>query len=85
MATHFKAKVKRMFVSTAGCNVRLEGKGSGYFQLPITHANYNAIYALILTAAANRFDLLIRVKGEREDVADDDAGVAEVSYAVIDW
>ena len=82
MAVNFQGQVTRMFVNASGCHVRLEGRGDGYFRLLTSHTNYNAIYALILTAAANRFVLRLRTQEEREDVT---ADAAQVLYAVIDW
>ena len=82
MAVNFQGQVTRMFVNASGCHVRLEGRGDGYFRLLTSHTNYNAIYALILTAAANRFVLRLRTQEEREDVTADSA---QVLYAVIDW
>ena len=52
----------------------------GYFRLPQSHSNYNALYSLALVAAVNRYRLWIRTVAEIVPTA-----VAEVRYMVVDW
>lgn len=82
MAFHFKAKVRTILVNNKGCSIRLVGKGNGYFNLPKTHLQYNALYSLALAAAANKDTLLIRTTETREVVSNDPKSI---SYMAVTW
>jgi hypothetical protein len=86
MAKHeFTAKVVRLYVLRGGTKIRLdlpaaEQPKDGYFTLPLTHDNYNALYSLALTSAINGYQMRIRT------TTDIDPGEpAEVLYTVVDW
>ncbi len=82
MPTHFTAQVSRIFVNGDTCHVRLAGHGNGYFKIPLSHGNYNAIYSLILSAATSRRNILLRTVGERPAQTESHVNV---QYAVADW
>ncbi len=88
MAFRFYGEVARLFVASSGCYIRLENvtpedaelPKDGYFLLPLSHANYSALYSLALFASAGRHRLSIR------SVTDaDSSSYAEISYMVLDW
>ena len=77
--------VDRLFVSTEHTNIRLqipeaESPANRYFSLEVGHTNYQALYSLALSAAINRYPLLIRTRGEISPSA-----MALVHYMVVDW
>lgn len=59
-----KGKINRIYPRSDGCCVRLENPEyipeNGYFFLSLGHANYNAIYSLMVAAAVNHYTLNIR-------------------------
>jgi hypothetical protein len=84
MANRVKGKVVRLYVTTGGVYIRLAGIAvpplDGYFLLSQTHSNYNALYALALTAAVNGYTLDIRAAAEITPTEH-----ANVRYFVVDW
>ena len=88
MAVRVTGKVNRLYVDVNGCYIRLDGlppedtPKDGYFQLKKSHQNYDALYSLALTAAANRLDLTVRIVGD--DIKPTGA-YPDVNYMIIDW
>lgn len=84
MAIAGVGKVSRIYPHSAGCYIRLANLSPepqyGYFDLPISHPNYNSLYSLALAAAINRYDLGIRVSGEISE-----SEIATASYLWVDW
>ena len=84
MAKSATGKVTRIYSDPNGCFIRLEYSGdkpkSEYFQLHKSHANYNSLYSLAITAAVNRYDLKIAMK---KKIVPTEYG--EIVYMVIDW
>lgn len=88
MTYRFYGEVARLFVNYAGCYIRLEHvtpEGAvmpkdGYFQLPLGHSNYNALYSLALFASAGRHRLSIRTTADAVPTS-----AAQISYMVLDW
>jgi hypothetical protein len=58
-----------------------------YFELQLSHPNYNALYSLALAAAANRWPLLIRFQTEGNPLRPklNTEGHLVVQYMVVDW
>jgi hypothetical protein len=80
-------KVRRIYAHRTGTNIWLADLppedtpgGEHYFELHLDHANYNALYSLLLVAATNRYNLRIRTT---EDINPNSNAV--VSYFVVDW
>jgi hypothetical protein len=86
MPTNYvKSTVKRLFVNVTGCYIKLENPEvapKNYFALLKSHSNYNALYALAVAAAVNRYNLHIRTVNNIDPSSDEDA---EISYFVVDW
>lgn len=85
MADSKKGLVDRLFVSSENTNIRLEipaaeSPADGYFALPVGHTNYQALYSLALSAAINRYPLLIKTQDQITPNAK-----AIVQYMVVDW
>jgi hypothetical protein len=85
MATHFRGKVERLYVTEGRTFVRLripvnQQPNENYFELQQSHVNYNALYSLALAAAINDYDLLIRTRG---DVSPGEE--ARVLYMTVTW
>ena len=84
MANKITGKVKRIYLRTSGCFLRIEYEGTqpknSYFFLDKNHTNYNALYSLALTAAVNGYNLHVRAKSEI--IA---SKQAEIDYFVVDW
>ena len=85
MANRARSKVTRISVESDQTYIRLEIPRSdqpldGYFGLKHTHPSYNALYSLVLLAAANGYALLIRTRSEITPNA-----YPEVFYMLIDW
>jgi hypothetical protein len=85
MANTAKGLVDRLFVSSDNANIRLQipeaqSPADGYFALEVGHTNYQALYSLALSAAINRYPLLIRTQGEISS-----STKALVQYMVVDW
>ncbi|MCZ7572598.1 MAG: hypothetical protein M5U01_28925 [Ardenticatenaceae bacterium] len=87
MATSVRGNVARIYADTEGCYIRLKDTPAadtpkdGYFQLKLNHPNYNALYSLALTAAANGRRLEIRIVGD--DIRP--THHEEISYMTVDW
>jgi hypothetical protein len=86
MANTARGRVNRIYPHENLAYIRLEGIApnvtpkDGYFRLDKSHPNYAALYSLALVAAVNRYDLLIRTRGE---ITSQEHG--EVVYMVVDW
>lgn len=79
--------VSRIYANTSGAFIRLAGLppgdtpgGEHYFELRKGHPNYNALYSLVLVAAANRYNLRIRTNNDISPASN-----AVVNYLVVDW
>ena len=80
-------KVARLYVRRDITYIRLDNaKASGpkenYFGLQMDAPNYNALYALALAAAANRWPLTIKIRAEAGISSERDAFV---DYLFVDW
>jgi hypothetical protein len=85
MADRIRATVNRLYVRQEGTNIRLdmpadEAPLDGYFTLQATHPNYYSLYSLALSAAINRYPLLVRVVGEIVP-----GKPVNINYLVVDW
>lgn len=84
MAYRATGKIKRIYPYSNGAYVQLDYEGlqprDQYFHLSTEHANYSSLYALIVTAAVNRYQLSIRTD---RDISPEQHG--EIRYVVIDW
>jgi len=85
MAMRATGKVIRLFTHSRASFIRLDipletGPKNGYFVLKLDNKNYNALYSLVLAAAANRWPLTIRTAA---DIVP--AETAEILYLVVDW
>ena len=84
MAHRADGKVTNVYPDAAGCYIRLanipEPPKDGYFQLKLSHPNYNALYSLVVVASVNRYKLTIRTTSEI-----DPTQIAEVAYLTVDW
>ncbi len=86
MANRVTGKVQRLYATRGRCFIRLHGLSSankpkdGYFKLEMSHDNYNALYSLVLSAAVNRHDLLIRTVDQISNNSH-----AEVEYMWVEW
>jgi hypothetical protein len=79
--------ITEIYVAQDMCAIRLdipaaEAPNNGLFNLPLKTPNYNAMYSLILAAAANRWPLTIRVSGNAPITP---ALNAIVAYVVVHW
>ena len=81
---HAKGKVERLFVHRDGLSIRLAGTKlkpkHEYFNLPLTHPNYNALFSLASMAAMSERVLRIRTV---EDITPTE--YAEVEHMVLDF
>ncbi len=79
-----KGKIKRLYTFGDGCYIRLEGilspPRSEYFKIDNDQENYNSLYSLALTAAVNRYEILIRTSNVITSTT-----YGYVSYMVVDW
>jgi hypothetical protein len=80
-------RITELYVAQDMCAIILdipaaEAPNNGFFSLPLNTPNYNAMYSLILAAAANRWPLKIRVSGNAPITP---ALNAIVEYVVVDW
>lgn len=86
MAIEATAKVTQLYVEKDTTYITLDlpaetrPVGNGQFELQMSNPNYNAMYALALAAAANRWPLTIRVVG-----GDVQAAGAKVLYFTVNW
>lgn len=85
MANRATGVVERIYARAEQVNIRLaipaaQRPADGYFALLQSHPNYQALYALALSAAINRYPLLIRATGEIVSTE-----TATVEYLVVDW
>jgi hypothetical protein len=86
MANNVTGKVSRLFTRSIGTSIRLHVPSGtvlpldGYFNLRLTHPNYNALYSLALAAAVNGYDLKVRASAEINPAEE-----ADVSYLVVNW
>ena len=67
-------KIRRLFVKTTGCNMWLDQQDNIYFELNLTHKNYNSLYALTLAAASNRWTVSLEL-----------SEVNEIEYIYVDY
>ena len=83
-------RVTRLYVTRSSSNqgitfIRLgiptsDQPKDGYFQLNQSHANYNALYSLALSAAINGYKLRIRTESDITPTE-----YATVRYMTVDW
>ena len=76
----FTGKVTRLYVNTAGTNVYLDSYNNSYLNLPLAHANYDAIYSMLLTAHVERLEIRLRMN----DYDVNDPPSHQISYIVMD-
>ena len=86
MAVAVIGSISRLYSNPEGCYIKLSGIATnatpknGYFQLKLTHPNYNALYSLIMAAAINRYKIQIRATSTITSLS-----FAEVLYVMVDW
>lgn len=85
MATKATGAVTRLYVTQGRTYIRLqiptsEQPKNGYFELPTSHDNYDALYSLALSAAVKGIPLQIKTHGEITP-----ADFPNVHYMVVDW
>ena len=86
MALYVTGTISRLYVSAEGCYITLSGMSpsvtpkEGYFLLKLTHANYAALYSLILSAAINRYKIGIRTLKTIST-----SSYPEITYILVDW
>ena len=86
MVVRVGGKVSRLYATSGDTYIRLKLAPSdptpldGYFRLSQTHSNYNALYALALSAAINGYQLQIRTAADITPTEH-----ANVRYFVVDW
>jgi len=86
MAVAVIGTISRLYSNSQGCYIKLSGIAAnatprnGYFQLKLTHPNYDALYSLIMAAAINRYKIQIRATSTITS-----RSFAEVSYVTVDW
>lgn len=84
-----KGRVTRIYPDSNGCYISLDFEPpsgeprpkDNLFHLKIEHVNYNSLFSLALMAAANGFELLIRIHGSAITAEE----YPSVTYMVIDW
>jgi hypothetical protein len=87
MAIRATATVKRLFVGREDTFVALnlppaQAPKDGWFTLKTADLNYHAQYSLALAAAANRWPLQIRIRGEEAISPEREA---TVNFMIVDW
>jgi hypothetical protein len=84
MAIRATGKVSRIYTTGGRAYIRLTGipiaPKYNYFELSMSHSNYNALYSLALVAAVNGYDLQIRTTTDIDPNV-----IALVQYMVVDW
>jgi len=83
MATATTGTVTRLYADTQGCYIQTTGTPEPkhrYYQLLLTHPNYNALYSLALSAAVNKTALTVRTVNNI-----DPNEIAEVQYLRVDY
>jgi hypothetical protein len=68
-------RVRRLYPTSAGLNIRHMNMADGYFLLRITHPNYDALASVAIIAAFNRQLLRINTADNSTDV----------EYLVVEW
>ena len=68
-------KVRRLFATREGLNIRHMNMADGYFLLRIDHPNYDTLASVAIIAAVNRRLLRINTSDNSTDV----------QYLVIEW
>lgn len=87
MAVRVLGKVARLFADREGAVIQLDndpsiGPKSNQWRLKLDHSNYNALYSLVLAAAANRWPISIRIEGSAEI---DPAREAAIRHLRVVW
>ncbi len=89
MANFVKGRVKKLYPSHQGCFVAIEylpefeskpRPEDNYFEIKLSHPNYNSLYSLAVAAAVNHYVLSI---GTRVSISP--TTNTEVWYLVVDW
>jgi len=83
MTTATKGAITRLYTNTEGCYIQTTGTPAPkheYYQLLLTHPNYNALYSLALSAAVNKMEMTVRTV----DPIDTNE-IAQVSYLSVDF
>jgi hypothetical protein len=81
-------KIARIYPDGNGLFIRFGGPGAktamhptnGYYQLPITHPNYQAMVNLVYFSAQNGWTVAARTSANLES-----DGAAEIVYLVVDF
>lgn len=85
MSNKAQGRIERLYPAQDGTYFQLKpytgpAPKDRYFHLALSHDNYNAIYALLLTAAVNRYEVKVRLEGDI-----DASKRGEVAYVYVDW
>lgn len=80
MATRLSGRVSVITADRLGAFIELDndpqlGPKDNIWRLKLDHTNYNALFSLALTAAANRWPMDIRIEGDEPISLDRDAAV----------
>lgn len=79
-----RGKITRIYPDPIQCYIQLDTQNprpkDGYYKLLLSHANYNAIYSLCLSAAIN--DMEVKIRAESDIISSEHA---EVNYATVDY
>lgn len=86
MAVALSGKVAGISVGRSGTAVTLDndpaaGPQGNSWLIKADHANYNALYSLVLAAAANRWTVVIRIEGDEQISIEREAAVRNISVA----
>ena len=79
-------RVMRLVVDRRGVRIVLDndpavGPKDNLWILPNDHANFSALYSLVLAGAANRWPLVIRIAGDGPINPNQEAEVAHIGVA----
>lgn len=74
-------KISRLYVNRDACNIRMDSHGDRYFKLKPEHSNYSAIYALLLSASMNRYNVRLRL----ENYEPPNPPSSDILYVVLDY
>lgn len=76
-----KGKISRLYADGDGLSLRLKSvKGNYNYTLRLSHPNYNSLFALAMAAAAQQWNITVRLTAQVEDGKNGD-----ISYLVVDF
>ena len=83
MAVRVSGRVLEINSARTGTSIELDndpavGPKGNVWLLKIDHSNYNALFSLILAAAANRWRITVRIEGDAEIDINTDAAIRNI-------